>query len=332
MSAHKKTQTLVIGGSLVHDLMPPADCIEVIERTMRAVSRGGAALPLRIGAKAAAHPSWVVSMPGFLDEPASFGAKVIAVTRGQPAGMPSHQGVVVLFDIETGATLAILDANSITALRTAAATAVATRILAPAKVSRLAILGAGEQAETHIHAVTRVRAFERISLWSRSPDRARAFAARVGRSVPVPIEACDSAAAAVRDADVICTVTASSEPVLKGEWVRPGTHVNLVGASMADAREADDELVKMSSYFVDYRPSTMAQAGELAHAFGGQASHMAAHIRREIGEVLNGAPGRQGPDEITIYKSLGIAAQDLATAHAIYERARAKGLGTSVEL
>jgi ornithine cyclodeaminase len=327
-----RTQTLIIGGDLVYKLMPPSDCIEVIDKAMRTVSRGGASLPLRIGAKATTTASIVASMPGFLEDPLSFGGKLIAVTRGQPPGMPSHQGVVVLFDVKTGAVLAILDANAITALRTAAATAVATRALAPVTVSRLAILGAGEQAETHIQALTLVRSFNCVSLWSRSPERAQSFAARVSRTLSTPIEVRGTAEAAVKDADVICTVSAAVQPILQGRWVRAGAHVNLVGASSIDTREADDALVVKSSYFVDYRPSALAQAGELAHAFANNSGHMAAHIRREIGEVLNGATGRQSADEITVYKSLGIAAQDLAAAHLIFERAQAQGLGTLVEL
>ena len=323
--------TLILGGREIRELLSPTECIEVVARAMASVSRGGAALPLRIGARVPGRPALVASMPGYLDDPLSFGGKLIYVIFGQPPGVPSHQGVVVLFDGQSGRPQVILDAHAITLERTAAASAVATRALARNDVERLAILGTGEQAAAHIRSLLLVRPFRRISVWGRSYERARALVERL--SAPgISLHACKSAKEAVADADVVCTVTSSFEPILSGAWIRSGTHVNLVGASSVDAREADDELVKSARFFVDFRGSAMAQAGELSHAFNQNAGAMAQHIQAEIGEVLNGAPGRVSSEELTVYKSLGIAAQDLAAGQLVYQRAMSAGVGTRVQI
>jgi ornithine cyclodeaminase len=270
-------------------------------------------------------------MPGCIDDPVAVGAKLVAVfPRNAEKGLPSHNGAVVLLDPQTGKLAAVIDAGAVTAIRTAAATAVATRVLARPDSKTLALLGAGEQAVTHLEALTRVIRFTDIRVWARSAEKARAFAEREGGKWGVRIEVRDSARQAVEGADVVCAVTSSKEPILNGEWLTPGMHVNLVGASVASAREADDEVVKRSRFFVDYRPSAMAQAGELKHAIeAGVVTET--HVLGEIGEVLEGrVPGRQSGSDITLYKSLGIAAQDLAAAEVILERARRESLGLAV--
>lgn len=328
------SDVLIISGADVRRLMPMADCIGVIDRAMRVVSRGGAQLPLRIGAKVPGRSSLCAVMPGYLEQPASLGAKVIAVNpENAQRGLSSHMGVVVLFDSERSVPIAIVDATAITGLRTAAASAVATNALARADAEDLAVLGTGEQAEAHVHAVTQVRKLRSIRVWGRSKEKAAAFAAREGAVLGRAITVCETVEQAVTGASIVCTTTSSREPILKGLWIGRGTHVNLVGASSIDAREADESLVMKSSFFVDFLPSALAQAGELQAALplGVQAKQQ--HIRGEIGAVLNGTvPGRTQPDEITVYKSLGIAAQDLATAHAVYERARQSGAGTKATI
>jgi ornithine cyclodeaminase/alanine dehydrogenase-like protein (mu-crystallin family) len=325
-------EILVLGGAEVRALMSYAQCIEEIEHAMRIVSRGGAVLPLRVGARAARRETLVAAMPGFLDDPPTLGGKIIAVNRKQTLGMSSHQGVIVLFDVNTGTPLAILEASSITALRTAAASAVATRSLARSDSARLAILGAGEQAEAHIRALTQVMPFDSVAIWSRTLERAHELVGREAGELALPMTVHAAVEDAIDGADVICTTTAATDPILQGAWIRPGTHVNLVGSSSLEAREVDDALVLASRFFVDFRASAMAQAGELAHAFASDPVRMAGHIRGEIGEVLNGACGRNGTDEVTVYKSLGIAAQDLAAARFVYDRARLEGVGVPVRL
>jgi ornithine cyclodeaminase len=222
-----------------------------------------------------------------------------------------------------------MDAAAITAIRTAAASAVATRALAREDAGVLAILGTGEQADTHIEALVQVRPLRALRLWGRSPDKAHALAARHA-NLPVAVEVCETARAAVEGADIICTLTASAEPILEGRWLAPGTHINLVGASRRNAREADVEVVTRARFFVDLRTSASAEAGEWYHAMqAGLVSE--SHILAEIGEVLAGtAAGRVTDTDITVYKSVGMAAQDLAAAHVIYERAVVDGIGTHV--
>lgn len=331
MSHSASVDVLVISGADVRRLMSMADCIPLIEGVMRTVSRGGAQLPLRIGVSPVGTPNKLAVMPGYLDEPASLGAKVIAVYPGNAKrGLSSHMGVVVLFDAREGVPLAMIDAASITGMRTAAATAVATRALSPDDACDLAIIGTGEQASAHLHAISLVRKLRTVRVWGRSRDKARAFVEREANTVETRIDVCETVRDALVGADIVCTTTGSTEPIVQGAWIARGAHVNLVGASVASAREVDDALVKQSSFFVDYRPSALAQAGELLGAMGADAAN---HIRGEIGEVLNGAvAGRTDEFEITVYKSLGIAAQDLVTAQEIYRRAKAAGAGVRAQL
>jgi ornithine cyclodeaminase/alanine dehydrogenase-like protein (mu-crystallin family) len=318
-------EVLVISGADVRRLLTMERCIELIESAMRTVSSGGAQLPLRIGA-AIPGGNILAVMPGCLDAPSVAGAKVIAVfPNNSQRGLPSHSGVVVLFDVERGGPLAMIDATAITGLRTAAASAVATNALARADATTLAILGTGEQAAAHVHSIAAVRPLRGIKVWGRSPQRAQEFSRREGALLRLPIDVAATVQEAVSGADIVCTTTSAREPILNGAWLRAGAHVNLVGASSAQAREADDDLVKRAAFFVDYRPSALAQAGELLSAFGTQAAE---HIRGEIGEVLNGTrAGRTAHEQVTVYKSLGIAAQDLAAAHYVFEAARRTGAG-----
>lgn len=331
MSHSVSVDVLVISGADVRRLLPMKDCIPLIENVMRTVSRGGAQLPLRIGVSPPDTQNKLVVMPGYVDDPATMGAKVIAVYPGNARrGLSSHMGAVLLFDAREGVPLALIDAASITGMRTAAASAVATRALSPEDACDLAIIGTGEQAAAHLHAISQVRKLRTVRVWGRSRENARAFAEREASTVDPKIEVCETIRDALVGADMVCTTTSSREPIVQGAWVARGAHVNLVGASVAAAREVDDALVTNSRFYVDFRPSALAQAGELLGAMGADA---AKHIRGEIGEVLNGTvPGRTDEFEITVYKSLGIAAQDLAAAHEIYQRAKAAGVGVLAQL
>lgn len=258
-------------------------------------------------------------MPGALGEHGPFGAKLISVFQGNFAqGKPSHQGLIILFDPESGAPVCVLHAGEITAIRTAAASAVATDALARQDARHLAILGYGEQASTHARAIRKVRDLEAISVWGRSPERARAFAERTQTELAIPVAAAATVEQAVAAADIICTVTSASEPILKGEWVRPGTHLNLVGSGMAGPVEVDNDLVVRSRFIADSREGVLKQGAEFLRA---KAAGLIGddHIVAEIGEVLAGKiVGRRSPQEITVYKSLGHVVQDLASAWALY--------------
>jgi ornithine cyclodeaminase len=258
-------------------------------------------------------------MPGYLADPPCYGVKLVSLFPGNPArGLSSHRGAVVLFEVETGGPVAMLDAGALTAIRTAAASAVATRVLAREDASVLALIGCGEQAEHHLDAMQAVRPITHVRVVGRSAETAGRFAAdALARFPALNIQSGTDVEGAVTGADIICTVTSSDKPVLQGDWLEPGQHLNVVGASIPSKREVDDAAILRAHLVVDYRPSTFAQAGEIVDMIA-QGRIDAAHVKAEIGEVLSGqAPGRTDPRQITLYRSLGIAAQDLAAAHEI---------------
>jgi len=317
----------------VRTLLPMHECIDVMADALQRVADGSSILPLRTVLRLPDSANAFASMPGVdgSGDGASIGAKVITVFPGnERTPFDSHIGVVLLFDAANGTLLAIADASSITAIRTAAVSGLATRLLANPGASDLAILGAGVLAMPHLEAMCAVRPIRRVRVWSRSGTRAEEFAARV-RAAPmeavrgVAVEVCATAEAAVRDAQVVCTITGARTPVLEGAWLAPGAHVNAVGASMPAARELDTEAVVRSRLFVDRRESTLNEAGDFLipkreGAIGDD------HIVAELGEILLGRRGgRGGPGEITLFKSLGLAVEDVAALRHIHGRAGAAG-------
>jgi ornithine cyclodeaminase len=261
-------------------------------------------------------------MPGALLTKGYFGAKLISVF-GDPLapGRSAHLGVVVLFDTDSGHAVCVADAGAITLIRTAAGTAVATDALAVADAERLTVMGYGHQASAHIEALARVRPLREVRVWGRSMERAGEFCVAMARKTGLSVIPVADARQAVTNAQIVCTVTGAVEPVLFADWLMPGTHVNLVGASVASAAEAEAAVVSVGRYFVESRESARTGAGEFLRAI---ASGLVSEdcIQAEIGEVLAGtAPGRQSDSEITVYKSIGHAVQDLAAAAYLYERA-----------
>jgi ornithine cyclodeaminase/alanine dehydrogenase-like protein (mu-crystallin family) len=324
-------ELLIVGGADVRRALPMSDCIEAVARAMRALSELRADVPLRTIMLLPGGRNFYGVMPGYLDDPHALGAKILTVyPDNTKRGLASHVGLVVLFDTEIGVPLAVMDAAEVTAIRTAAASAVATRALARREASHLAILGTGEQAVTHLEAISKVRRLQTVRVWGRSPDKAERLAQEEGSKLSLRIEVSRTPEEAVRNAEIVCTVTASHEPVLNGAWLAPGAHVNLVGSSRLTSREADDEVVSRSRFFVDSRASARAEAGELKHAMdAGLVTEK--HVLGEIGEVLGGSVvGRTSDNDITVYKSLGVAVQDLAAARVIYDRASQGGIGTRV--
>jgi ornithine cyclodeaminase len=332
-------RTLLVSHRDVATLLPMGECIEVMADALRALGRGDAVLPLRQVIRLPGSPNLLALMPGQIATGSgermrpALGAKVITVFPGNDqTPYDSHIGVILLFDSELGRLLAIIDASSVTAIRTAAVSGLATRLLALNDAGDLALLGAGVQAMTHLEAMLSVRRLRRVRVWSRDPARARAFAARASTRFGVRVTACEDASSAVDGADLICTVSASREPVLRGEWLAPGAHVNAVGAALPTARELDSEAVRRSRFFVDRRESALNEAGDflLARAEGLVGD---SHIRGELGEVLLGAvAGREGSSDITIFKSLGLAIEDVAAARHIYERGVSRGTGIWIAL
>src|SRR3954453_8665513 len=308
----------------VERLLDYPGCIAAMRRAMTALSSGERPQPLRqiftVG-----DNDMFGTMPGELAALSTFGAKLISVFADpNRPGRTRHQGVVVAYDGATGAVSCIADAEPVTKIRTACATAAATDALARADAEVLAIFGTGLQAESHLRALPLVRRFREILLWGQSVERARELAERMSKALDRAITPLADGQEAAAKADVICTVTSSAQPILLGEWVRPGTHVNLVGSSYLGPIEVDTALVAKARYFADYRPGVLAQAAELAVAR--QAGVIDdAHVIGEIGEVFAGrVPGREDDYQITIYKSLGHVVQDLAAAAYLHERASAE--------
>ena len=310
-----------LDSAAVYRLLDYAGCISAVREAMAALSRDGREQPLRAITDLGGGRLFGL-MPGLMPGADAFGAKLVSVFPDpERDGRAAHRGVVVLFDGESGEIDCIADAGAVTHIRTACASAVATDALARPDAKSLAIFGCGAQAESHVEALIRVRPLDRIRVWGRDQEAARRLASAMESKAGVETRAVEDREALAADADIICTVTSAHEPILCGEWVRPGTHVNLVGSSYAGPREADHRLVAMSRLFVDYRRSALAAAAEfLAAKADGLITD--AHIAGEIGEVLNGTvPGRRTADEITVYKSLGHIAQDLAAVR--YVRAQA---------
>jgi ornithine cyclodeaminase len=324
------SELLVVGHDDVKRLLPMEECIELMASVLADLARGAVWQPLRFVVRPPEEPSLMGLMPAHRSDPtASYGLKAVCIFPSNAArGIDLHQGGVLLFDGETGALRALVDASAITATRTAAVSGVATRTLAREDARELAILGSGVQARSHLEAMAAARPFERARVWSRTAEHAAAFAADA--QVSFPVEAVGSAEDAVRDADVVVTATSSPEPIVRRDWLKTGAHVNAVGSSIPTARELDADTVAASALFADARESMVNEGGDYLFAVR-EAGIGPDHIRAELGEVLTGSgQGRLADDELTVFKSLGLAAEDLAAAEHVYTRAQAAGAGVIV--
>jgi ornithine cyclodeaminase/alanine dehydrogenase-like protein (mu-crystallin family) len=329
-------RVLVLGNAEVAEALPMDECIEVMADVLAAHARGELHQPLRSVDKPPSSEGFVGLMPAHRGgEHPLFALKAVCVFPGNPArGLDAHQGTVTLFDGTTGQPTAILDASAITAIRTAAVSAVATRLLALEDARRLTILGAGVQAAAHLDAMLAVRELEHVTICSRTAERAERLAERARQAGSgMTVEVADSAERALRDAQVVVTATSSREPVLRREWLADGAHVNAVGASAPVFRELDTATVAACSLFADSRESLVNEAGEYQLAVEEGAIPGPEHIRAELGEVLAGLqPGRRERGELTVFRSLGLAIEDLAAAEHAVENARKRGAGVEVEL
>jgi alanine dehydrogenase len=319
----------------VETLLPFGECIEAMAGALAALARGEAFQPLRAAHWLPDRRGLLVAMPGglFAGGDDIVGIKVLTVFPGNAAhGEESHQGAVLLFEAERGRPLAFLDASSITAIRTAAVSALATRLLAREDAGDLAILGTGVQARTHLAALREVRSLRRVRVWSRDPGNARRFAAEESARYGLPVEPAASAREAVAGADLICTVSAAVEPILLGEHIASGAHINAVGACTPNARELDTAAVVRARLFVDRRESALNEPGEILTPLK-EGAITEDHILGEIGELLLGkVAGRRDASDITLFESLGLTVEDLAAARHIYRTAREQGRGVSLEI
>lgn len=324
---------LILNHSDVEQLLPMNECITVMEEAFRALARDEFHQPLRTIIKPPAVKGVMALMPTFRSgEAPLFGLKAICVFPGNAEiGKDAHQGGVILFDGANGEPLAIVNASAITAIRTAAVSGLATRLLAREDAGDLAVIGAGVQARTHLAAMLSVRELRRIRIAARCLDSAKRLAEEMQDQTSCLIEAVESNEAAIRGADIIVTVTTTREPVVRREWVSPGAHINAVGTYSFNAREIDTATMKAASLFVDRRESALNEAGDYLIA-ANEGAIGPDHMRAELSELVAGNhPGRTSPDEITIFKSLGLAMEDLAAAAYCFRKARQQNLGTWVE-
>lgn len=312
----------IAGRDEVRRLLGFEACIPLMREAMIAVSEGRVDQPARQILPLPGDAGLFGVMPG-VSADGIFGAKLISVSHA-PGGAPSHQGLLVLFDPKTRAPACVLDAGEITRIRTAAATAAATDALARPDAGRLLVLGTGEQAEAHVQAIALVRPLRSIQLWGRNPDRARSLGMHL-KQQGVAVESVEDLKAAAQQADIICATTAAAAPILAGAWIAPGAHVNLVGSSRAGPAEADDDLVARSRFVADVRANVLLQGAEFLRAkASGRVNDD--HIIGEIGDVFSGRlAGRQSNEDITVYKSLGVFAQDLWAGWRVFELLEAEG-------
>ena len=317
----------------VDDLLTLPECIDLMAETLAGLARGEFHLPLRMVVRPPSTENLFGLMPTHRSGPeGGWGLKVVAISPGNPArGLDTHQGAVMLFDGETGEVRAVMNAAAVTAIRTAAVSGVATRILAREDARRLAIIGAGVQARKHLEAMANVRELESARVYSLRREAAGAFVEEAAARYPFPVEAVSSAEEALRGAGIVVTATSSSEPVLRRDWLAPGAHLNAVGSCFPTARELDTATVADSTLFVDRRESALNEAGDVLIPIQ-EGAIGPDHIRAELGEVLTGAaPGRTSPDELTVFESLGIAVEDLASARFLLRKAEETGAGVKVE-
>lgn len=322
---------LIIRAAEIRELLSMAECIEVMDRAMRAFSAREVNIPPRTIAPLADERSFFILMPGEMQSPPIYGAKIVGLHPDNPGqGRPAVQGFVALFDSRTGNPVALADGAEITAIRTAAASALATRILARPHATSHGILGTGVQAASHLDAVCCVRTIRSVGVWGRDPEKARRFAAEHSARLDMSITALSDPAEAGA-CDIVSVVTNSTEPVLAGAWLQPGAHVNLVGAHEPKHREADTAAVAKAAVYVDSLEGALAEAGDILIPIA-EGAVTRDHIAGEIGDVLLGhAPGREDSSQITLYKSLGLFAQDLFVGSYLLEKALNHGKGLPVE-
>lgn len=325
MADAEKRKLILINKAALDELVSLQDAIAIVDSAMREYSAGQVGSPQR--AVLTVNPATRMGlMPGTMPGLGRFGLKVVSLSSDAPKfGLYSHQGMMLLFDDATGQPLCMVECHALTRLRTAAASAVATQALSRPDSKVLTIIGNGDLAGPHIDAISAVRPIEQILVWGRQRGNVEAFVQSLPKVLNQNISVVSDIRQAVGLADIICTVTSSPDPLIHGEWLKPGQHLNLVGSSVKGPREVDDEVVARGYYIADSKLHALSQGAELCHAIE-QGKVKEDHLKGEIGEVLAGSvPGRATRDQITIYKSLGHVAQDISVANAALSRAAESG-------
>ena len=324
---------LVISEAQVKGLLDLDELISALEQAHVQFSAGKVVMPVRLVVPLPEIQGRITSMPAFMSEGKALGIKIISYFRDNPKqDLPPILATISMYSAETGKLEVLMDGVYITAIRTACASAMATKALARPETPVLGVLGAGTQARTHIRALSRVRSIERVLIWSPTRTSAIYLKEELEEEMGFPIQPQESAEAVVRGADVLTAVTDAAEPILDAGWLKPGVHINAVGSHRPEAREMGSDTVKRATVVVDSLDAINTECGDILLAIE-EGAITVDHVRGEIGEVLSGAkPGRTGDDEITLYKSVGVAAQDVAAASLVYRRALEQGVGTEVEM
>lgn len=317
----------------VHSLLPISDLIAAMESALAKFSAGDVLQPVRSVLMVGPTKAYFGLMPAYVPAPASLGAKLVTVFGENHAkGLPSHLATILLLDPDTGSLIALMDGRYITEARTAAVSAVSARFLARPNASTVAIIGSGVQARSHLEALQHVRQLEQVRIWSPRQHSRQQFVDDMSPRVPVPITACGSAEEAVQGADLIVLVTSSKTPVIMDGWVSPGAHVMCIGACRPDQREMDPNLVKRGRLFVDSRAAALVESGDVVMNIAAGLFDPS-HIRGEVGElVLGRVNGRASDSDVTIFKSLGMAVEDVVAADLVFRRASESGAGTELTL
>ncbi len=317
----------------VRSLLPLSDLVTAMEMALARFSAGDVLQPVRSVLMVGPQQAFFGLMPAYVADPPQLGAKLVTVFGdNHRRGLPSHLATILLLDPDTGALIALMDGRYITEARTAAVSAVSARHLARADASTLAILGTGVQARSHLEALAAVRPIRDVRVWSPTPASRERFVAEMSGHVPAAITAAVSAEAAVRGADIIVLVTSSPSPVVEAAWVAAGAHVISVGACRPDQREMDPALVARARLVVDSRAAALVESGDVVLGLA-EGRFDVGHVAGELGDVVRGAlAGRTSADEITIFKSLGMAVEDVVAADLVYRRALESGAGTDLTL
>jgi len=321
----------IIDYQQVRELLDMDTCIGLMAAALSTLAEGNANQPLRSAIALRSGKGLLGLMPAYLESIDAHAVKAISVFGGNHgSAYDAHQGVVVLYEGAHGCPVAVIDGSEVTAIRTAAASGLATRLLAREDSKTLALIGSGIEARTHLEAMRCVRPIEQVRVWSRTSENATSFAEREGDRFGLEISASASVVEAVADADIICTTTASKQPVLLGSMLPPGCHVNAIGACIPTARELDSQAVAKARLYTDRLESLQHESGDYLFPLR-EGLIGADHVCGEIGELLIGKiGGRSDSREITLFKSLGIGVEDLAAAQHIYEQSRQRGIGTSL--
>ena len=312
-------EIVLLDKMFVEENLDMEGCISLMEDVLRQTEEGSCTQYLRTAIELP-NKNILGIMPAYFDE-GYFGAKILSVyPLNSRDGYPSHQGQIILFEKDHGQVQAIVDAMSVTKIRTGAVSAAASSCLANPDSGCLALLGSGEQAESHLAAMKCRFPLEEVTVWDLYPERAKAFAERNSRRFGLPVRACETVREAVERADIICTLTPSAEPILSYEWLKPGVHINAVGACSAKARELDSETVLRARFFGDNRESVMHESGDFLIPLG-EGRFGEEHFLGTVGQVMNGTiPGRTSREEITVFEALGMAVEDIAAARYLRDK------------